>query len=355
MEAKELKKYLLESPENIERVLGEYGFSDFWFANGEIRCSPPNSTNRTAAVVKLEPELYTAIYSGSGYSGDLYGALQYVSDTSFSDVLRTIHGLFGLSRARVKKQQDLLSEFRKYKRGYRDYKKKSNILFDETILRKYIMLPHETFLQEMISPDVLRKFKVCYDPKQDRVIIPHYDWYEQDKIVGLAGRTTLDSEMAKELDIPKYRHTIKGYLKTLNLFGWSHSHEYVKEKKVLVIFESEKSVLKHHTFELGKGFSVSVGGHTLSKDQVAFIIQNTSADTEIVIAFDKDVMALKDDKTQEDIGEKHIVDTCKMFKGMRKVSYIWDAYGVLGEKDSPIDRGVKLWQVFFEHRRRVND
>lgn len=355
MEAKDLKKYLLEDPERIEKVLEEYGFSQMWTTGGEIRCAPPGSENRTAAVIKLESELFSSVFSGSGFNGDLFGLLKHVSDTSFSDVIKNIHGLFGLSRTRVKKQEDLLAEFRKYGKGSSRKTKKENALFDASILKKYIMLPHISFLQEMISPDVIRNFKVCYDPRQDRVMIPHFDWNQHDKVVGLAGRTTLDSLMAKELGVSKYRHAIKGYLKTLNLFGWSHSQEYVSEQKAVVIFESEKSVMKHHTFELGKGFSVSVGGHSLSKEQTSFLIQNTSADTEIIIAFDKDVMMMKDDKTGEDIGEKYIVDICKSFKGMRKTSYIWDTYGVLNEKDSPIDRGVKLWKVFYEHRRRVNE
>jgi hypothetical protein len=59
---------------------------------------------------------------------------------------------------------------------------------------------------------------------------------------------------------------------------------------------------------------------------------------EIVIGLDKDV----------DISEiRHI---CEKFKNVRKVSYIHDFMGIMGDKDAPMDASNKDYQFLFESR-----
>ena len=145
------------------------------------------------------------------------------------------------------------------------------------------------------------------------------------------------------MNISRYTNVIKGFHNTNNLYGWNFAKENVDREKKLIVFEGEKSTLKQATIERGNGYSVAVGGHEISEIQRNFIIKNTSEDTEIIIAFDKDVM--KD--------EQYLIDTCKRFSRYRKASYVFDEYGVLGEKDSPIDKGMKRWNHLLKFRRAV--
>src|SRR5690606_9701134 len=132
-----------------------------------------------------------------------------------------------------------------------------------------------------------------------------------------------------DFKIPKYFNFIKGYKKMYNLYGFSHAVQNLEESKMLVIFEAEKSTQKQFSMTRNKGYSCSVGGHELSDIQVQIILQNTPADTEVVIAFDKDVMLMKDDDGK-DIGEEHLINTCRKISKYRKASYIWDTYNILG-------------------------
>lgn len=70
--------------------------------------------------------------------------------------------------------------------------------------------------------------------------------------------------------------------------------------------------------------------------------------TEIVIAFDKDVFL------NELEGLDYILSVCEKFKPYRKVSYIPDTYNLLGETDSPIDKGIKIWKGLLSIRKRVD-
>ena len=345
MQAKELKEYLLEDADRIIKLLEKYGFHSIWVGNNEIRCATPDGTNKTAVSIKLTENLYAMSYSSEhDFKGDLFGLLQEFSDTQFLDVMRKIHNVFDLpytAKGKEKKKLDLLKDIRKFKKGSR---KTVDIgKYDISRLNNYIKKPHASMIEEAISPMVLDKYEIRIDIERDRMIFPHFSWDCDGSIVGLKARSLLSSEMCKEMNISRYTNVIKGFQNTNNLYGWNFAKENVDREKKLIVFEGEKSVLKHATIERGNSYAVAVGGHEISEMQRNFIIKNTSEDTEIIIAFDKDVM--KD--------EQYLIDTCKRFSRYRKASYIFDEYGVLGEKDSPIDRGAKRFSHLLKFRRTV--
>ena len=345
MQAKELKEYLLEDTDRIIKLLEKYGFHSIWVGNNEIRCATPDGTNKTAVSIKLTENLYAMSYSSEhDFKGDFFGLLQEFSDTQFLDVMRKIHNVFDLpytAKGKEKKKLDLLKDIRKFKKGSR---KTVDIgKYDISRLNNYIKKPHASMIEEAISPMVLDKYEIRIDIERDRMIFPHFSWDCDGAIVGLKARSLLSSEMCKEMNISRYTNVIKGFHNTNNLYGWNFAKENVDREKKLIVFEGEKSTLKQATIERGNGYSVAVGGHEISEMQRNFIIKNTSEDTEIIIAFDKDVM--KD--------EQYLIDTCKRFSRYRKASYIFDEYGVLGEKDSPIDKGMKRWNHLLKFRRAV--
>lgn len=350
MEIKELKKYIFTN-KKINDILLYYKFHDIWENGEEIRCATPDGDNRTSVSIKNNDTLFSMYYSNSKpYKGDLFGLIQSLTGRSFKNVLVDIHALLGLSFQRNTSQNDkvdLLSSIRKYKYGSK--KTTQNKLYDKSFLNRFVNIPHADLYQEAILPSVAKKFDISYDPRQDRLIFPHYDWNEHDKIVGVQGRIVgLTSEQANELGISKYWNYIKGYKKSLNLFGWNHTYKNVEKSKKLILFEAEKSTLKHYSYLGGEGYAVSLGGHEISEEQVAFIIKNTPQDCEIIVAFDKDIMV--NDK-------KYLEDCAKMFSKYRKSSYVFDIIDngkILKEKDSPIDNGFAVFEYLIESRITID-
>ena len=53
----------------------------------------------------------------------------------------------------------------------------------------------------------------------------------------------------------------------------------------------------------------------------------------------------------KDVPIEEIWSMCEKFYGLRKVSYIYDEYGVLGPKDSPADAKNKVYKILFKYRR----
>ena len=75
---------------------------------------------------------------------------------------------------------------------------------------------------------VIKQFNIGYSLKDERIIFPHYDWSETDKIVGIQGRITgIDDNVAKALGVPKYWNFINGYKKHLNLYGYAQNNPAV--------------------------------------------------------------------------------------------------------------------------------
>lgn len=358
MDANGIKAYLKGDFDKIEKLLDSIGCHKIWESSRgkEIRCASPDGSNKTAISVKMET-LSATYFSDKGTSNeitDIISLVGYFKKYNFKDTMRYITSLFGLSKSGFKQKEDQLSHFKKHKR------KKSVKLseievekFPKTMLNNFINLPHYELFKEGIVPQVQEQFNICYDDKLDRILFPHFSFDNKDEIVGISGRTLASKQMIEEFEIPKYWNYIKGYKKMYNLYGFSHNIEYIKESKMLIVFEGEKSVLKNATQRCGKGIAVAVGGHSLSDVQVKIIMQYTPPDTEIVIAYDKDVMTMKDDDGKH-IGIEFLEKTCSMISPYRKVSYIYDKHDLLSEKDAPVDKGLKVWQYLLKYRVPVN-
>lgn len=350
MKIKELKKYIFDNSK-IEDILHYYKFHDLWRNGDEIRCAPPNGENKTSISVRENEMLFAMHYSNSEpFKGDLFGLVQLITGRSFKNVLLDVHALLGLSfggRAVQDDKIDLLSGIRKYKS--QSYKLEKNKLYDDSFLNKFVKMPHADLFKEAILPSVAKKFNICYDPKQDRIVFPHYDWIHHDKIVGAQGRITgLTTQQANDLGVAKYWNYIKGYKKSMNLYGWNNTCKNVEKSKQLILFEAEKSTLKHYSYLGGEGYAVSLGGHEISDQQVAFIVNNTPQDCEIIIAFDKDIMVKDRD---------YLISCAKKFSKYRKSSYIFDKIDngkILKDKDSPIDNGFLVFKYLLESRTYID-
>lgn len=196
----------------------------------------------------------------------------------------------------------------------------------------YLDLPHISLIHEGIVPNVAKEFDVMYDTRTNRILFPHRYWSSGD-LVGIFGRTTV--EQYDVLGIPKY-FGILPYAKSLNLYGLYQNYKAIQNMGYVIVCEAEKSCLKAKS--MGFPNVVSLGGHGLSNEQIKILI---GLNVDIIFALDKDL-------------DKQIsIDMCKEFKGIRNASYIHDKYDLLGEKDAPIDKGIKIFKYLLKYKIEV--
>jgi DNA primase len=178
-------------------------------------------------------------------------------------------------------------------------------------------------------PWTREKFKLAYSYKHKRVVIPMRYW-QTGELLGFNQRTTVENY--EEFGIKKYFIT-PTYQKAFNLYGLYENYSSIQKAGYVVVAESEKSVLKRDS--LGDSTVVALSGKSISDEQVRILM---GLNVEIVIGLDKDV----------DINEvRHM---CEKFKNSRRVSYIHDFMGILGDKDAPMDASNKDYQFLLESR-----
>jgi DNA primase len=201
---------------------------------------------------------------------------------------------------------------------------------DEDVLDDFYPGIHIDLFREGIIKKTIDKFHLGYSHRWKRTIFPHYYWLTG-QLMGYNARTSVENYDL--FDIKKYFLT-PGMKKELNLYGLYQNMDEIEKKHVIVIGESEKSVLKRDS--RGDGTWVAISGKTLSEEQVRIILGLDV--NEIVIALDKDVP------------EVEIWSICSKFFRQRKVSYIWDKHNLLGKKDSAADATNQIYNYLYKYR-----
>lgn len=341
----EIKEYIFDN-DKIEYILEQIGMHEVKRNDKYISCAFPNGDNPNGCLIYLSKYLnvisYTREIDGKFKNLDIIDLVNYILE--FNDLHKTINKikeLLNLNYSIIKNNNSFYCGNDIYKKvsKKKEIAINNEIIFSRDILDEYDKVYHiSLFKKDFLLPNTLKFFDVRFDRKSDRIIFPHFNKGNKEEILALVGRTV--NPLHKELNIPKY-FTIKGvgYKKTNNLYGLAQNIEYIKEQKKVIIFEAEKSVMKG--YQMGYRNCVSVGNHNLHINQIKILMQ--LGIQEIIIAFDKDV---------------EINSLIKIYEQTRNyfnVSFIYDKYNFLDEKDSPIDKSKKLFDAFYKVRYKIKD
>ena len=338
MTISELKEYIYEH-EKIEYVLEKIGChnvkyneqKEYWSA-----CQPDGDNPQGVNIRNNKYLDYRSFSRGIDYEDgkDLISLVETVKKMSFIESIKYIHKILDLpyefkKAAPVVKKKDPLEVFRRIANRRKIINVDEIQSLENELLNDFVPMLHISWLREGIMPWARDKFNLAYSYKRKRIIIPIYHWLTKE-LVGFNMRTTVDNY--EEFNIPKYWIT-PTYQKSNNLYGLAENYDAIISKKIVTVFESEKSTLKRYS--LSDDTCVSLQGKAMSEEQARILI---GLNAEIVIALDKDV----------DINEVRFI--CEKFYRIRKVSYIYDKWDLLKAKDSPADASSKIYDFLFKHR-----
>lgn len=187
----------------------------------------------------------------------------------------------------------------------------------------------EVWRKEGISDASLTKFQVYYDSFSDRLVYPIRN--PDGEIVNIGGRT-LDP-LYKEKKLRKYTYFYSwGTINTI--YGLAENMEDILRRREIVLFEGCKSVLICDTWGIHNTGAI-LTSH-LSQNQMKIL---AGLGVRVVFALDKDVNITVD---------RHIASLrqyCNVF-------YLKDNEGLLGEKDSPVDKGMEVYKTLYEKKIR---
>lgn len=350
MTVAELKNYIFEN-NKVEYILSEIGCGHIVFHKDKnyYSCSNVNGDNKSAINIRNDKYLSCKDYTRTEYFGDKADLLTLVQynkslenkNFSFFDTVKYLHKLLGLKltikKEKDKKEEKKIDPLDVFKRAmpsrYRQDVSEIKAI-SENELMDFVPYVHIDFFREGIIGKTVKKFGLAYSYKRKRTVIPLRYW-ATGELLGFNMRTSVENYDL--FGIPKYFIT-PSYPKQMNLFGLWENHSDIQRAGYVVVYEAEKSVLKRDSLNDSTG--VALSGHELSDEQARILI---GLNVEIVIAFDKDISL------------QHIRHCCEKFYGIRKVSYIYDKYDLLKDKESPADKSNKIFQYLFKYRIVYND
>lgn len=201
------------------------------------------------------------------------------------------------------------------------------------------------WLNDGISREAMDKFNILYSISQNKIIIPHYD--ANNRLVGIRGRALNEEEVqlvGKYAPI-KLENTWYSHKLSMNLYGLNENKENIKSTGVCLLVESEKAVLQVESFKM-KNCCVAVCGSNFNIYQLKLLLK-TCQPKEIVICFDSE-----ENKNENKYFYK-LLSICKKYNKYCKMSFCYDRSGLLDHKDSPTDKGEKVFKKLLESRYEV--
>lgn len=219
-------------------------------------------------------------------------------------------------------------------------------VFDDSFLKNYPQPKIIPWIREGINPDIMDIHNIHYDPKNQGIIIPHYDINNQ--LIGIRERTLLKDHEASgkykpaTLNGKMYNHPL-----SFNLYNINLSKDNIRNIKKAIVFEGEKSSLLYGSyFGIENDISVAACGSSLIDYQVEILL--SLGVQEIIVGFDRQYEEIGDSNWEK--WTKKLYHIHNKYNGLVQISYLFDKEHLLDFKDSPVDKGKDVFIELFKNR-----
>lgn len=203
--------------------------------------------------------------------------------------------------------------------------------------------------KEGIGYEIQQKFKIRYDVKGNRAILPVF---QNGKCIGIRTRNFNKNDIERKGKyIPLWYDNECYNFPTKNiLYGLDEVKDNIKKFRKIIVVEGEKSVFKSEFYYPKGNCCVAMFGSNLSLIHKKIILDLAEGDSsfEVIMAMDKE---FKSYDSQERIDyEKKIIKNLEELKQYCKCSYVIDKEGLLVFKDSPLDKGKIVFEKLIKQR-----
>jgi len=274
-------------------------------------------------------------------------ALRYVAEKTGKRIVTERQNGFGLEKTKIDDWEWI------NKVTYKKPKMTDELpSYDEKILDIFMDSPHNSWLEEGITEEVMREAEIKYYFSQGSIIIPHRDI--NNRLIGIRQRNTLREEIEagrKYIPVRVANGTMYNHTTAYNLYNLNRSKETIQRMRKVVIYEGEKSCLLNRVYYGDYDFSVAVCGSNISSWQVNTIL-NLNVE-EVFIAFDK-FRDKKENESDEVYEGQHnaykdkLLRLANMFTPFVRTYVLYDDFDLLEGKNSPIDGGKqKLEELMY--------
>lgn len=277
-----------------------------------------------------------------GKSFDAISLVQHVKHIDFNQAVSYICSLLHLQVGQIEQNEQLdnWAELRRFLPNAEPEPDKL-LTYDKSILSLFDHLYPQEWLDYGISEDTLDKFGIGWYARQACISIPVIF---NGQLVGVRGRYTREQDVVKG----KYRPictldgTVLKFPSSACLYGYDQNKDAIEKSRQVVLFESEKSVLKAPSYNFHN--ALAVFGSNISRQHIQLLIELGVND--VVLAFDSDYKQVGDDEFKFFVVKmKKLVAKLKPYFS---VSIVYNNQGYDMYKcnmmDTPYEQAMKLWE-----------
>lgn len=227
------------------------------------------------------------------YDADIFGMVQKISGCTFNQAVTYICSTLGIPATELDIRQDVDDWKRDLRRWLpnADYDEPAELTaYDPAILAAFDHLYPSDWLEYGITRDSMDKFGIGWYARQACISIPVM---QNGQLVGVRGRYT----RPQDIDKGKYRPlslldgTVLKFPSSSCLYGIDQNREYIEKSHQVLLFESEKSVLKAPSYGINN--ALAVFGSNISKRHIEMLLELGVND--VVLSFDSDYRQVGDD------------------------------------------------------------
>lgn len=275
-----------------------------------------------------------------GYKGDIINLVQHVKNIDFSHAVQYICAVLHINEAdcQVNESVDRWQEMRKWLPNAEPEPDRL-IEYDDSVLSLFDHLYPQEWLDYGISTDILDKFGIGWYARQACISIPVFF---NNKLVGIRGRYTRE----QDIDKGKYRPicTLDGmvyrFASGACMYGYDQNRAEIEKSHSVILFESEKSVLKAPQYGINN--ALAVFGSNISKQHIQLLLELGVND--VMLCMDNDYHQVGDADYQ-----LFVVKMKRLIAKLRpyfSISIVWNnqSYDMYKSNimDIPYDQAMKL-------------
>ncbi|MEG1563850.1 MAG: CHC2 zinc finger domain-containing protein [Bacteroides sp.] len=315
---------------NIADYIGQY--VELFERGGELWGLSPFKDEKTPSF-SIRPEQNVFWDFSSGKGGNVIDFIKYYNNCSVGRAIYILKEYAGKSGEPVTKRLPATSVIAKYKIHNKQLKQSTAKHFASNHMDMYERRVDKlaVWINEGISPDVMEKYQVRYDPIDNRIVFPLRS--PSGDILNIQGRT-LDPNF-KEKGLRKYTYLY--YMGTLDtIFGLYENTVSIMKQKEIILFEGAKSVMLAETWGITNTAAIQTSH--LNPHQLRILIR---LGVRVVFALDSEINIQEDE------------NILKLKKYVR-VEWVKNISGILEDKMSPVDLGKEQWEFLYERRVKMN-
>lgn len=277
-----------------------------------------------------------------GLHTDAIGLVQNVKHLDFNQAVSYICSVLHLQVGQIEENKsiDNWAELRRFLPNAETEIDKL-LTYDKSVLSLFDHLYPQEWLDYGISTDILDKFGIGWYARQACISIPVVF---NGQLVGVRGRYTREQDVAKG----KYRPicTLDGTILKLAtsqvMYGYDQNKAAIEKSRQVVLFESEKSVLKAPQYGIDN--ALAVFGSNISKQHIQLLLELGVND--VVLCMDNDYEQVGDDEFKFFVVKMKKLAT--KLKPFFNCSIVYNNQGYDMYKcnmmDIPYEQAMKLWE-----------